>query len=1397
MPAKKRAHNNNVPVRRRRTRDPNLDEAVARIIEEFNRRHHRDSTPRDARLRRVVRDAEDQVLMDFLADLSDLDDEYWDEPEPATPLHVSPEHARQRLEREDDDDEDVQFFPPVPAAFDLSDPSSPGSPQPAAPPGQDPGGDPKRNLFVDLYNALRTVGAIYESNGTWYISPMNYLSAIFQLPNPIPPMYQAMHDLYQLYAKTDGTLLCKLDRDSRGDEYMEIPFNSVYNLKVTLFLYILDLLVANFDKGYIHFEFWTDRFFSERVHPTTQSSSPRYVDSTIINTARPELESVLLLYSNICDYFNKVERTYRDEDGLSTWTENDLESGDRICFTGWDLLVAQPASNQALNDCRLYFHLKAIPAVMGFGGAMFDASTKRVVEALFDASSGIKVVTNDTDYFCFLYTFLLGLIHLFYHRCLTKNSLYESVQHVMAVACSQCTPWIKEFAENIHPGTTLTDMIQDELEKKYSLKDFATLMKSFEDLCLAPTTAGEPPDAAIDVYIMDADRRVYPAYASARPSPNRIRMLVISRPICSHFALITNPKDLWKRLNGKVFYTCTKCNQSFFSKALMISHVCGQDRDTLHWCEKVAEKDPNSDDVVCGVCWKCRLKFNSDRAFEFHKENCFMKGRNGFRIVTFPDEDFLCGEVEKRVQLPSIHVCFADFECFIDEEGEHHFMSGGLYNEMTGIFDIYYTLEDFMNAVIQLASKTKKLIVYFHNAMNYDANFILKYVLQKEAYKDWSIQCIMKSSNRLQKLSFMFQEGTTKHILEIGDTFHFFTMSLDRICSSLKKSTVEENKKVFPRFFTEFGTRYLVDESEVNMILKKNLFPYRFFNCSEVLDTPIDEFRKIFEPQAENLKYFSENVTVGDLRENIDDFNAVVSKFGCGTARDYHDVYLMCDVLQIADVFMAARESLWNTHTIDISEFMGMPSASWSAFLHFNPDLKIPLYQHTMFAEFFARMTRGGVTSAPLRRAASDENHAILYLDVNGLYPFVMREYAYPCGRFYWWDVTEEENEDPMNFIKLQIDRVRSKGMGFCACVDLHYTREVKDAPDQFPFAPDHMLINDQYYDEKGEMYPFLKKWSEANDGARMKPFKGLVGTLYDKERYCVHWRLLEWYMQHGLIVTKVHHMVTFSEDKYLEGYVSHNINLRNERTDELGKMLYKLMGNSIYGKTFENPFNHYKYVIVRNKLALQGLIQTADVASITPIDENNSVVKLTGDTVELNKPTYIGACVTEYAKLHMYQLFYDKIGKLFPKVELVYTDTDSFIIRVETPLKGQALIDYLNSQEKLIGKEGGLIKSETGTDLIREVIALRSKVYAYVTESGKIGKRAKGTTTAAQERDLSWEKYVEALLTLRAIPTNNMQFLRSGFGVTSVTLEKVSLSANDGKRQVEEDGIHTHAFGF
>jgi len=884
-----------------------------------------------------------------------------------------------------------------------------------------------------------------------------------------------------------------------------------------------------------------------------------------------------------------------------------------------------------------------------------------------------------------------------------------------------------------------------------------------------------------------------------------------------------------KASKGKQFVSCAKCGQCFYHRRLMKEHVCPMTSDQIKPSDKDGGyhfsciDDDEACDIVVGSCPKCRLSFTDEFRYQYHKEHCLMEGKTGFRhvqLVTYDKEEnpMLRGEeLDEEAEANHIknrRVMYADFESSIDKDtGEHTFMSYGIYDWQSDTFERGFTMEDFFKFFLRIAYENDEedVYIYFHNAMNYDANFILRYVLKNPEYDEWNIQTIMKSSNRLQKLVFYTknEEGEKRNI-HIADTFLFLTLSLEAIVGSVRKDDIIENKHTFERFFHIFKEYYpYVDEKEIDHILRKNIFPYKFFTSEEKLDTPIGEFLSIFEPKEENLPFFSERVTVEDLEKGYEDTKHVMDVFHCKDARDYHDIYLMCDVMQLADLFERAMNILWESHHIHLTKYIGMPSATWAAFLRHDPSLSIPLYRDTFFAEFFKGMVRGGITSAALRHAVADEKHSIIYLDVNGLYPYVMQAYDFPCGSFSYIDLQWEGVEYCKAKLEEYFAAFERERRGMCFCVDLHIPNEVKKKTDMYPFAPEHRKIFNEYFDDPStkKLTPFLERWQLANkedEECGMGEFKGLVCTLYDKEKYNVHWRLLKFYLEHGVEVKKVHFGISFKEDSYLADYVRKNIAIRNTRSDILGKTLYKLLGNALYGKTFESPFKRAVYLIIRSITQLQGLMEDGVISSITPIEDIGWVVRMDGEDIILDKPTYIGACVCEFSKLHMYQLLYDKMMKIFPDgCQMVYTDTDSFILYVTHPEgvsgKPEDLFAYIKAKDPtLIGGIGGQVKSETGEDdTIAEVIALRSKVYAYRTKNGHIGKRAKGTTHDAQEMQLDWEAYYKALTTLRTIRTDNIQFEREKFKIATVHKLRKSLSVNDGKRKVEADGIHTHAFGY
>ena len=81
---------------------------------------------------------------------------------------------------------------------------------------------------------------------------------------------------------------------------------------------------------------------------------------------------------------------------------------------------------------------------------------------------------------------------------------------------------------------------------------------------------------------------------------------------------------------------------------------------------------------------------------------------------------------------------------------------------------------------------------------------------------------------------------------------------------------------------------------------------------------------------------------------------------------------------------------------------------------------------------------------------------------------------------------------------------------------------------------------------------------------------KKLICDWSDKKNYLNHYRMLKFYVRHGIEVVKVHTVISFKQSKWLEKYISFNNQKRNKAKNEFEKDFYKLLNNSFYGKTME-----------------------------------------------------------------------------------------------------------------------------------------------------------------------------------------------------------------------------------
>ena len=213
-----------------------------------------------------------------------------------------------------------------------------------------------------------------------------------------------------------------------------------------------------------------------------------------------------------------------------------------------------------------------------------------------------------------------------------------------------------------------------------------------------------------------------------------------------------------------------------------------------------------------------------------------------------------------------------------------------------------------------------------------------------------------------------------------------------------------------------------------------------------------------------------------------------------------------------------------------------------------------------------------------------------------------------------------------------------------------------------------------------------------------------------------------------GVKITKIHKILTFDEKPFLKEYIDLNTNLRKNSKNDLEKDLFKLMNNAIFGKSMENVLNRSNIKLINNDPEkLLKLIREPNFQHAYEISDKLFLVESTPIKTVFNKPIYIGACILETSKLHMYQFWYDHLkNKYNNKVELIYTDTDSLIIHVETDdiykdmFEDNNLYDFSEYPKNhpnynIINKKAlGTFKDELKSRIITEFIGLKPKMYSF-----------------------------------------------------------------------------------
>ena len=678
------------------------------------------------------------------------------------------------------------------------------------------------------------------------------------------------------------------------------------------------------------------------------------------------------------------------------------------------------------------------------------------------------------------------------------------------------------------------------------------------------------------------------------------------------------------------------------------------------------------------------------------------------------------------------------------------------------------------NLKLRINPKEIKIPVIFHNLRGYDSHFIMQEigaVVKNNTYtkneKEIKMDINAIPNNMEKYMAFMLGNHLT-----FIDSFQFMSSSLDKLVSNLPAEALKYTNKIFRK-------------EKFNLMTRKGIYPYDYMDSFE-------KFNKTELPTKEEFYSILNNEHI--TNEDYCHAQKVWNTFQLQTMGEYHNLYLKSDILLLSDVFENFRKTCLQYYKLDPCHYFTSPGLSWDAMLKMT-DIKLELMTDIDMFQFIEKGMRGGISYIANRYGKANNKYMreynenepskyIMYLDANNLYGWAMSQYL-PTGGFKC--LTEKQ----INKINLaQYNEDSNKGL--ILEVDLEYPKELHNLHNDYSLAAERVCVN------KDMLSEYCKKIATKYNISTGLVHK-LIPTLSNKEKYVLHYRNLQLYVDLGLKVNKVHRVLEFNQSPWLKQYINFNTLKRTQAKNSFEKDFFKLMNNSVFGKTMENIRKRVDVRLITDEKKLLKMASKPTYVSSKIFNENLVAVHKIKETLTLNKPAYVGMCILDLSKTLMYDFHYNYIKEKYgDKARLLFTDTDSLTYEIEAedvyrdfwndkdrfdnsdyPESSQY---FDNTNKKVIGK----FKDEAAVIPITEFVGLRSKMYSYIKDNQKGGKTAKGIKKNIIKNNIKHEDYKNVLLENKQIQ-NTMKTIRSSkHQLGSYEINKVSLSCFDDKRYIK-----------
>ena len=519
----------------------------------------------------------------------------------------------------------------------------------------------------------------------------------------------------------------------------------------------------------------------------------------------------------------------------------------------------------------------------------------------------------------------------------------------------------------------------------------------------------------------------------------------------------------------------------------------------------------------------------------------------------------------------------------------------------------------------------------------------------------------------------------------------------------------------------------------------------------------------------------------------------VWNEFGLKNMGDYHDLYLETDVILLAYVFKSFRKVCLDNYGLDPAHFYTALGLAWKACLK-KTGVNLELLKDPDMLLMFEHGIRSGITQSVHKWANVNSPYMVCeydplrptnylqYLDANNLYGWAMSQ-ALPTGEFKWVDI--ENLKGGARELKRTIDmmvRNSNHGVGYVLEVDVKYPRELHDLHNDLPFMCEKI---------------------------RVSGVEKLVSNLHDKKKYVIHVKALKQALDHGLVLEKIHRVIQFKQSAWMKEYIDFNTRLRTVAKNDFEKDFYKLLNNSVFGKTMENIRKHRDIKLVNNKEDYLNQVMKPNFKGGVLMGADLMSCEMGKVKVKMNKPIYLGQAILDLSETIMYEFHYDYMKRKYNEsdLKLLYMDTDSLVYNIKTEDFYKDIVEDVETRFDTSGyvpgrplpieknkKVIGLMKDELGGKIMKEFISLRPKMYSYRVEESE-PKKCKGIKKCVVKKTITFEDYKRCLFEGINIHRSQMMFRSKKHKIRTLEVNKLALSREDDKR-ISIDGIHSLAMG-